>query len=217
MMAGTEWMPSVATNRRWSPLPPTRARAFIVTPVAASSGDLVALAVRLEHLERLDRRDVELAQAHLRGDLPAVEELRGGKRLEHLLEAVPEGVEVGGVDRDPDCTRMPAEADEQVGALLDRMEEVDRAHRAARAVRDAVGDGEQQRGDVEAVHETAGHDALDPLVPALPSHHDGAAAVVGGLGHGHGLGREFPLDLAALLVDGLEAARELGGAGGRRR
>ncbi len=62
---------------------------------------------------------------------------------------------------------MPAKAGEQIRAALNSLEEVDRAHRAAGAARNAVLDREQKRRDMVAVDDTACHDALHALVPAL--------------------------------------------------
>ncbi len=138
---------------------------------------LVALAKGFERPQRLDRGHVELVEAHDGRDLAGVDELLGGELGQHALEAGAEGVDVGGIDRDAHGARVPAKAHEQIGALLDRLEEVDRAHGAARAMGHAVGDGEEDRGHVVAVDHAARNDALDALVPALAAHDDGATAV----------------------------------------
>ena len=55
-----------------------------------------------------------------------------------------------------------------------------------------------------AVGQTACHDALDALVPALATHDDCASAVIGLLDLRHGIARKLGLDLAALAIDFLE-------------
>ena len=103
---------------------------------------------------------------------------------------------------------MPAAANQQVGAALDGVEQVDLAHRAARTARDTVLDREQQRRNVIAVGQAARHDTLDALVPALAAHDDCAATIVGFLDLCHGIARELRLDLATLAVDFLELGRQ---------
>ena len=108
---------------------------------------------------------------------------------------------------------MPTKAQREVGALLDRMEEVDGSHRAARAAGDPVGDGEEDGRDAVAAHDAARDDALHALVPALAAHHDHAAAVVARVDLGERLLGHGRLDLATLAVDGLEARGKLGRPG----
>ena len=109
---------------------------------------------------------------------------------------------------------MASEAYEQVGALLNRLEQVHATHRAARSAGNAVLDGEQQRRHVIAVDQTARDDALHTFVPALPAHNDGAAAVVRALGELFGLAGELGLDCAALLIYLLERSGEAAGLHG---
>ena len=99
---------------------------------------------------------------------------------------------------------MPAATNQQVGATLDGIEQVDFAHRAARSACNAVLDREEQRRHVVAIGQAARHDALDALVPALAAHDDCAPAVISLLDLRHGIARELCLDLAALAIDFLE-------------
>ena len=99
---------------------------------------------------------------------------------------------------------MSAATNQQVGTALDGVKQVNFAHRATRAARDTVLDREQQRRHVIAVGQTACHDALDALVPALATHDDCASAVIGLLDLCHGIARKLGLDLAALAIDFLE-------------
>ena len=153
-------------------------------------GFLVPLSEGLETLEVVDGRDRELVEGHDGGDLARGLELLRGQRLEHLAESGPKRVEVGDVTGDADRTRMSAKADEHVGALLDGMEEVHGPDGTTRSAGDAVRDREEDRRHVEAVDETRRHDALDPLVPALPAHDDDPSSLEGRLGKRHGLLRE---------------------------
>ena len=99
---------------------------------------------------------------------------------------------------------MPAAANQQIGATLDGIEQVDLAHRATRSACNAVLDREEQRRHVIAIGQAARHDALDALVPALAAHDDCAPAVISLLDLRHGIARKLGLDLAALTVDFLE-------------
>ena len=178
---------------------------------------LVALAKGLQGLERGDRRDGELGEAHDRRDLAARLELLGRQRVEHRLEPVAELVKARGLAGHAHGARVAAKADEQVGALLDGAEQVHRANRATGPPCDAVPDGEEDRGHVVAVHYAARHDALDALVPALATNDYDAPAVPGGRDLRERLLGEERLRLAALPVDVLKLPRKdrrLGGVVG---
>ena len=99
---------------------------------------------------------------------------------------------------------MSAATNQQIGAALDSVEQVDLAHRATRAASDTVFDREQQRRHVITVGQAARHDTLDALVPALATHDDCATAIIGLLDLCHGIACELRLDLAALAIDFLE-------------
>ena len=103
---------------------------------------------------------------------------------------------------------MPAATNQQVGATLDGVEQVDLAHRATRTASDTVFDREQQRRHVITVGQAARYDTLDALVPALATHDDCATAIIGLLDLCHGIARELRLDLATLTVDLLELGRQ---------
>ena len=103
---------------------------------------------------------------------------------------------------------MPAATNQQIGAALDSVEQVDFAHRATRTASNTVFDREQQRRHVITVGQTARHDTLDALVPALATHDDCATAIIGLLDLCHGIARELRLDLTALAVDFLELSRQ---------
>ena len=130
------------------------------------------------------------------------------KGREGLLEPRAELVQPRRLAGHADRPLVTAKAHEHVGALLDGMEQIDRADGAPGAARQAVGHREHDRGDVVAAHQARGDDALDALVPALAAHHHGAAAIVDARGLGEGGLGEGGLDRAALGVDGLEARRE---------
>ena len=103
---------------------------------------------------------------------------------------------------------MPAATNQQIGATLDGVEQVDLAHRATRTASDAVFDREQQRRHVITVGQAACHDALDALVPALATHDDCAPTVISLLDFRHGIARKLGLDFAALAIDFLELGRQ---------
>ena len=103
---------------------------------------------------------------------------------------------------------MPAATNQQVGATLDGVEQVDLAHRATRTASDTVFDREQQRRHVITVGQTARYDTLDALVPALAAHDDRATAVISLLDLRHGIARELCFNLATLAIDLLELGRQ---------
>ena len=165
---------------------------------------LVALAKRLKAGNLLDGLDIQLGKVDGSGDLVGVLKVLGGKLGQHGGKAAAELIELGGLNGHAHGARMPTATNQQVGAALDGVKQVDLAHRATRTARDAVLDREQQRRHVIAVGQTACHDALDALVPALAAHDDCAATIVGFLDLCHGIARKLRLDLAALTVDLLE-------------
>ena len=169
---------------------------------------LVALAKRLKAGNLLDGLDIQLGKVDGGGNLVGVLKVLGGKLGQHGGKATAELIELGCLNSHTHRTGMPAATNQQVGAALDGVEQVDLAHRAARTTRDTVLDREQQRRHVIAVGQTARHDALDALVPALAAHDDCAAAVIGLLDLCHGIARELSLDLATLTVDLLEFGRQ---------
>ena len=103
---------------------------------------------------------------------------------------------------------MPAATNQQIGAAFYGVEQVDLTHRAARTASDTVFDREQQRRHVITVGQTARHDTLDALVPALATHDDCATAIISLLDLCHGIACELRLDLATLTVDLLELGRQ---------
>ena len=177
-------------------------------------GDAISLAEWLEHSDLTDGLDVELVEPHRGGNLAPVLEILGRKIGQHRVQAVAQGVEVLDRAGDADGAGMASEANEQVGALLHRLEQVHATHRAARSTGNAVLDGEQQRRHVITVDQTARNDALHTLVPALPAHDNGAAAVVRALGELLGLTGELGLDCTALLIYLLERSGEAAGLHG---
>ena len=208
MMAATLEMPSVAVKRTWSPVRPTQERSAMVTPVAASSGTRLPWPKGSRARDLLDGLDGELAQVHRRGDLARVLEGLLRELGQHLVEALAQRRQVCRGQRDAHRARVPAEARGEVGAPLDGLKQVDRAHRASRAACDVALDGEKQRGHVVAVDDAARHDTLDTLVPALAAHDDDAAARIRLAHAGERILGERGLDVAALLVDGLELRGE---------
>ena len=167
---------------------------------------LVALAKGLQGLKGTNGLDGNLAEVHAGRDLAGVLELLGVKLRQDGLKAVAKLAQARGLAGHAHGARVAAKTHQHVGALLDGVEEVDRAHRAARAAGDAVADGEDDRRDVVAVDDARGHDALHALVPALAAHHDAVAhlALLGDLDHS--LVTELCLDLAAVGVDLFELA-----------
>ena len=112
---------------------------------------------------------------------------------------------------------MPAKAGEQIGAALNSLEEVDRAHRAAGSTRNAVLDREEKRRYMVAVDDTACHDALHALVPALSPHDHHAAAGIGALNALERLVGKGRLDGPPFLVDLFELGCEAPGLDGIAR
>ena len=165
---------------------------------------LVALAKRLKAGDLLDGLNIQLGEVNGGGNLVGVLKVLGGKLGQHGRKATTELVELGRLDGHAHRTRMPAATNQQIGATLDGVEQVDLAHRATRTASDTVFDREQQRRHVITVGQAARHDTLDALVPALATHDDGATAIIGLLDLRHGIARKLGLDLAALTIDFLE-------------
>ena len=168
----------------------------------------VALAKRLKARNLLDGLDIQFGKVDSSGNLVGVFKVLGRKLGQHGGKTAAELIELGCLDSHAHGARMPAATNQQVGAALDGVEQVDLAHRATRTARDTALDREQQRRHVIAVGQTACHDALDALVPAFAAHDDCAAAVIGLLDLCHGIACEFCLDLATLAIDLLELGRQ---------
>ena len=100
---------------------------------------------------------------------------------------------------------MTAKTNEQVRALLDRLEEVHVTHGATGAAGNAVFNREQKGRYVVAVDQPARHNALHALMPPLAAHDDATAAVIRPLDELLSLLGELCLDGAAFLVDLLKA------------
>ena len=165
---------------------------------------LVALAKRLKTGDLLYSLDIQLGKVDRGGNLVGVLKVFGGKLGQHGGKTSTELVELGRLDGHAHRTRMPAATNQQVGATLDGVEQVDLAHRATRTASDTVFDREKQRRHVITVGQTARYDTLDALVPALAAHDDRATAVISLLDLRHGIACELRLDLAALAIDFLE-------------
>ena len=169
---------------------------------------LVALAKRLKTGDLLDGLNIQLGEVDGGGNLVGVLKVLGGKLGQHGGKATTELVELGRLDGHAHRTRMPAATNQQIGATLDGVEQVDLAHRATRTASDTVFDREQQRRHVITVGQAARYDTLDALVPALATHDDCTTAIIGLLDLCHGIACELGLDLAALTVDLLELGRQ---------
>ena len=178
---------------------------------------LVALTEGLEKRNLLDRLDIELRKAHRRGDLARVLEGLGRELREHSVEPIAEVVQPVGGKRHAHGARMPAKTGKQIGTALNGLEEVDRAHRAARSTCNAVLDREEERRHMVAVDDTARHDALHALVPALSPHDHHAAAGIGALNALECLVGEGRLDGPPFLVDLFELGCEAPGLDGIAR
>ena len=166
---------------------------------------LVALAKGLKHRKGGDSVDGDLGEVNHSRNAQAVFEVLGGQRRKILFHTVAEGVEVAGIERDAHGTGMAAEADEQVRAALDGLEEVDVADASARAARHAVGDGEEDDRHMVETHDTARDDALDAFVPPLTAHDDDAPTLVGCFDKRVRVVKQLALDGTALAVDVLKA------------
>ena len=68
---------------------------------------------------------------------------------------------------------MPAKALQQVGALRERIQEVQAGHGSPASVGDTIGKREENGGAVIALHQLGSHDADDARVPARRTGHDG--------------------------------------------
>ena len=169
---------------------------------------LVALAKRLKTGDLLDGLNIQLGEVDGGGNLVSVLKVLGGKLGQHGGKATTELVELGRLDGHAHRTRMPAATNQQIGAALDSVEQVDLAHRATRTASNTVFDREQQRRHVITVGQAARYDTLDALVPALATHDDCATAIIGLLDLCHGIARELRLDLATLTVNLLELGRQ---------
>ena len=91
---------------------------------------LVALAKRLKAGNLLDGLDIQLGKVDSSGDLVGVFKVLGGKLGQHGGKTAAELIELGCLDRHAHRARMPAAANQQVGAALDGVEKVNLAHRA---------------------------------------------------------------------------------------
>jgi len=169
---------------------------------------LVALAKRLKTGDLLDGLNIQLGEVDGGSNLVGVLKVLGGELGQHGGKTTTELVELGRLDGHAHRTRMPAATNQQIGAALYGVEQVDLAHRAARTASDTVFDREQQRRHVITVGQAARYDALDALVPALTAHDDCATAIIGLLDLCHGIARELRLNLATLTVDLLELGRQ---------
>ena len=170
--------------------------------------NLITLAKRLKAGNLLDGLDIQFGKVDRGGNLIGVLKVLGGKLGQHSGKATTELVELGRLDGHAHRTGMPAAANQQVGTALDGFEQVDLAHRAARATCYTVLDREEQRRHVISVGKAARHDAFNALVPALATHDDCATAIIGLLDLCHGITRELRLNLATLTVDLLELGRQ---------
>ncbi len=150
------------------------------------------------------------------GELPGVHHhVHPAARLEVLLAEPPGGdglegaaeVEQAlGLERDAGGVAVAAELREVLGALAERLDEVEALDAAGAPLPHPALDADDQRGLVEPLDDAGGDDAHDAGVPAFGPE-DEAARALPLLGLGDGLDEHLLLDLLALLVGPVELVR----------
>ena len=115
------------------------------------------------------------------------------------LEGAPEVEEALGLERDAGGVAVAAELREMLGALAERLDEVEALDAAGAALPHPALDADDQGGLVEALDDARGDDADDAGVPALRPRGRGRARPARVLGLGDGLDEHLLLDLLALL------------------
>ena len=179
----------------------------------AENGAVVARAVGLETGKLLDLLKRDEARAGEGG----VDLQRGdGGRVaavgaDVLIDALAEGGDILLLDGEARGELVPAEADEQVAARLERGKEVEAAIAAAGALAHAAGEVDHEAGTGEFFGKTRGDDADHALMPFLAREHERVA-----LGGGEGV---HLLDGAAedILLDALALAVEVAQLAGAAR
>ena len=132
-----------------------------------------------------------------------------------LIDALAEGGDILLLDGEARGELVPAEADEQVAARLERGEEVEAAVAAAGALAHAAGEVDHEAGTGEFFGKTRGDDADHALMPFLAREHERVA-----LGGGEGVhlldgaAEDILLDALALAVEVAQLAGEPLGLGG---
>ena len=106
---------------------------------------------------------------------------------------------------------MPTETGKDIGAALDRLEQVDVAHAAPRTpCLPVFVDGEQDDRHAVRTHQPACDDTLHALVPAIAGNHQSPLARVGFNRLLHRDLHQFGLDGAPAVVDTLQFLRLIG-------
>ena len=197
--------------------PTTRGSPTIRTPLATSSGrglpipcgssvSISSTTCEREHPERdlgVDREDLL--------------QLFGRERVAAMLvEPFGEDGKVADGELQARGGLVAAEADQALGAGLDRLVEVEAGDRPRRALADLVAQGDDDRRPVVGLDQAAGHDPDDARVPALAPQDDRAAVAQPPLGGDHlvRLGDDRLLDLLPPRVAAVELLGDLAGQDG---
>ena len=104
---------------------------------SSEQGHFVALPEWLEHADLANGVDIKFREAHRRRHLAAVFEILPREFREHRIEPFAQRIEIFRDTRHAHRTGMTAKTNEQVRALLDRLEEVHVTHGATGAAGNA--------------------------------------------------------------------------------
>ena len=170
----------------------------------------VVVAERLQELELVEARHVALRQID-----HGIDHARLGARLlaeggDGVAEPLAQLGQLSRRKRDADCGGVPAELRAEILARgADQVEQVDVVVGAARTARLVALDGEDDGGALVLARDARRDDALHALVPSLAPDDDDRLVVELGLKRLLDSLGELGLDLAPLVVDGLEARGEV--------
>src|SRR5208283_151257 len=167
----------------------------------------IAYAVRLELLDLGDHGYGQHAEGHLGVDDQHLLEMLGrygGPAA--LLEPLGEGRKMALGQLQPRRRGVPAETDQALGAIADRLVKVEAGHRPRRALGKLVAEGHDHGWPLVIIDQPAGDDADHAGVPALAAQDDRPPFFQTSLGLDHLLRLldDLALDLLAAAIDEIE-------------
>ena len=143
-------------------------------PPCRQDGLAIAHPKRRQARQLLAERCGDHGQGNLGIDMEGGNEIRWGQsRRGDLTETLGKFTDALSTDGQPRRHGVAAETIEQVGALRQRLDEVESLNAARRALRRPVLHGHEDHRPVVAFHELRGHDADHAGVPPLTGQHDG--------------------------------------------